>query len=130
MAPSAQPEGSTQPLTPVQTQIGLQALAEIAEAWGLTTDDQLTLLGSPPRSTFFKWRKEGGVLPKDTQERLSHLLNIYRVLQILIPNPQEADRWMKQPNRAFNNESALQRALGGSVSHLIEVRRYLDGQRG
>ena len=129
MATPAQPEGSLLPPTPTDTRIGLQSFAKIASAWGLTTDEQIALLGSPPRSTFFKWRKEGGALPKDTEERLSHLLNIYRVLQILLPDPHEADRWMKQRNRAFNNETALQHAMGG-FSHLVEVRRYLDGQRG
>ena len=50
---------------------GLRAFARIAEAWGLSVDEQLALLGQPPRSTFFAWRKhpEKASLPRDTLER-------------------------------------------------------------
>ncbi len=130
MAPTAPAPGSDTEFTFSETQIALQAFAEIANAWGLSTDDQIKLLGSPARSTFFKWKKEGGVLPPDTQERLSHILNIYRTLQILLPDEEAADKWMRLPNLAFNGESALQWALGGRLGHLDEVRRYLDAQRG
>ena len=127
--PTAQPEGSPQQIAPTETPTALQAFANIANAWGLTTEEQISLLGSPPRSTYFKWRKEGGVLSKDTQERLSHILNIYRVLQILFVNDEDADRWMKKPNRTFGGKSALDHAARG-FAELIEVRRYLDAQRG
>jgi hypothetical protein len=36
---------------------GLRAFGRIATAWGLSVDEQLRLLGDPPRSTFFAWRK-------------------------------------------------------------------------
>ncbi len=36
---------------------GLRAFSRIAEQWGLTVDEQLRLLGEPPRSTYFAWRK-------------------------------------------------------------------------
>src|SRR5258707_11838187 len=61
----------------------LRAFFEIAERWELSTEEQIKLLGSPPRSTFFKWKKEGGHLSLDTKERLSHVLNIYKCLRIL-----------------------------------------------
>ena len=108
----------------------LEIFSNISEAWGLTTDQQIALLGSPARSTFFKWKKEGGLLPIDTQERLSHLFSIYKALEILIPDGQLADSWMKRPNRFFNDESALEHALSGRLAGLYEVRRYLDAQRG
>ena len=40
----------------------MEAFSNLAEDWGLNTDEQITLLGSPGRSTFFKWKKEGGNL--------------------------------------------------------------------
>ncbi len=113
---------------------GLRAFARIAEAWGLTVDEQLSLLGQPPRSTFFAWRKqpEKAALPRDTLERLSNLLGIYKSLQILLPDAAAADAWVRQPNSAvlFGGGSALQRMLAGNVSDLHLVRRYLDGVRG
>lgn len=113
---------------------GLRAFARIAEAWGLSVDEQLTLLGQPPRSTYFAWRKtpERASLPRDTLERLSNLLGIYKALQILLPDPAAADAWVRQPNGAslFGGRSALDRMLAGNVSDLNLVRRYLDGVRG
>ena len=56
----------------------LDTFLAIAERWQLSADEQIALLGSPGRSTFFKWKKEGGSLPQDTQERLSHMLGIWK----------------------------------------------------
>ena len=113
---------------------GLRAFARIAAAWRLSVDEQLCLLGQPPRSTFFAWRKhpERASLPRDTLERLSNLLGIYKSLQILLPDPAAADAWVRQPNQAapFAGGSALDRMLAGNVSDLNLVRRYLDGARG
>jgi len=113
---------------------GLRAFARIAQAWGLSVDEQLCLLGQPPRSTFFAWRKQPdkAALPRDTLERLSNLLGIYKSLQILLPDSAAADAWVREPNSAppFGGRSALDRMLAGNVSDLNLVRRYLDGVRG
>lgn len=113
---------------------GLRAFARIAQAWGLSVDEQLCLLGQPPRSTYFAWRKhpERAALPRDTLERLSNLLGIYKALQILLPEARAADAWVRQPNQAapFGGRSALERMLAGNVADLNLVRRYLDGVRG
>ena len=113
---------------------GLRAFARIAEAWGLSVDEQLALLGQPPRSTYYAWRKhpEKASLPRDTLEPLSNLLGIWKGLQILLPDTAAADAWIRQPNSAapFGGGSALQRLLAGNVSDLNLVRRYLDGVRG
>ena len=113
---------------------GLRAFARIAEAWGLSVDEQLKLLGQPPRSTYFAWRKQPdkAVLSRDLLERLSNLLGIYKSLQLLLPDATAADAWVRKPNTAapFGGGSALQRMLAGNVSDLNLVRRYLDGVRG
>lgn len=113
---------------------GLRAFFNIAQAWGLNTDEQMTLLGSPGRSTFFKWKSapENADLKRDTLERLSYLLGIYKALQILLPDSSAADAWVKKPNAApmFAGKSALERMLGGNISDLLAVRQYLDARRG
>lgn len=111
----------------------LRAFFNIASAWNLNTAQQRTLLGNPPSSTFFKWKRElGGNLPRDVLERISYVLGIYKALQILIPDAQQADAWVSAPNSAptFDGRSALERMLGGNVGDLYAVRQYLDAQRG
>jgi len=111
----------------------LQGFFSMAEAWDLSTDEQMKLLGSPPRSTFFKWKKEGGQLSNDTVERISHLLNIYKSLRILFTEQASADAWLKRPNDApmFSGKSAIDYLMTtGSLVDLYKVRTYLDAQRG
>ena len=112
---------------------GLRAFVNIAEAWSLSVAEQLKLLGIASRSTFFKWRREHNPrLPRDTLERLSYLLGIYKSLQILLPDPKLADQWIRKPNTApaFGGRSALDRMLSGQVADLYVVRQYLDTERG
>lgn len=111
----------------------LRTFFRIAEMWGLTNEQQRVLLGRPGRSTFFKWKKGGdAALPRDTLERISYVLGIYSALQVLLPDPASADRWIQRPNSAplFGNRSALERMLSGNVADLFIVRQYLDAQRG
>ena len=130
LAPSPAPDLSPERLAAA----GLRAFARIADAWHLSVDEQLVLLGQPPRSTFFAWRKQPdrAALSRDTLERLSNLLGIYKSLQILLPQAEAADAWLRKPNSAplFGGRSALSRMLAGNVSDLNLVRRYLDGVRG
>lgn len=111
----------------------LRTFFRIADLWGLSVDEQMTLLGAAARSTFFKWRKDPNTtLPKDTLERISYILGVYKALQILLPDEKAADAWVKRPNSAaaFGGRSALDRMLSGQVADLYVVRQYLDAQRG
>ena len=108
----------------------LEAFFEMADRWGLSTDEQILLLGSPGRSTFFKWKKEGGTLPADTLERISHLLAVWKALRILFTVDEQGERWVKAENTFFDGASAMEVMLEGNVSSLYRVRKYLDAQRG
>ena len=70
------------------------------------------------------------VLGRDVLERVSYVLGIYKALQILFPDPGQADAWPAASNQAFGGRSALDRMLGGNVADLYEVRKYLDHVRG
>jgi hypothetical protein len=105
----------------------------IAEAWKLTPEQQMGLLGIASRSTFYKWRKEPPErLSPDLLERFSYLFGIYKNLQILLPDEVAADEWLHRSNLhpLFNGQSALDRMLSGQVADLYLVRKYLDGERG
>jgi uncharacterized protein (DUF2384 family) len=121
------PTGGGRPSIPVE----LDVFTPLAEAWSLSTDEQLRLLGSPPRSTFFKWKKDGGALPRDTAERISNLLAIWKSLEILFTDPARSDAWLRRPNEFFGGMSALEAMLqDGNFSDIVLVRQYLDAQRG
>ncbi|MCR5870358.1 MULTISPECIES: MbcA/ParS/Xre antitoxin family protein [unclassified Sphingomonas] len=109
---------------------GFEAFLKIAELWRLSSDEQIKLLGSPARSTYFKWKKDGGVIPADTLERISHILSIFKALEILIPDADAADSWVRRENDYFDGQSALNVMLGGQVVDIYRVRQYLDAQRG
>lgn len=113
---------------------GLRAFFNIARDWELSDQEQRVLLGDPGRSTYYKWKAtpENADLKRDTLERLSYILGIYKALQILLPSSTSADAWIKKPNAApfFGGSSALSRMLGGNVSDLLAVRQYLDARRG
>lgn len=108
----------------------MEAFLEIARRWDLGTEEQIKLLGTPGRSTFFKWKKEGGSLPQDTAERVSHILAIWKALRILFTVEERGDQWMRRPNDFFDGQSALDVMLRGSVADIYQVRQYLDAQRG
>lgn len=111
----------------------LRAFFAIADAWALKSGEARRLLGDPPESTFYKWKKQRDGAPgRDVIERISYVLGIFKALQILFPDPTRADAWLRRPNSAppFAGRSALERMLGGNVADLYDVRRWLDGQRG
>ena len=110
----------------------LRTFFRIAEIWGISVKEQMILLGVAARSTFFKWKKTPTVvLPKDTLERISYIVGIYKALQILLPDERAADEWVRRPNSAplFGGRPALERMLSGQVADLFVVRRYLDAER-
>ena len=124
-----------QPTAPRRDLAGpaLRAFFNITRLWELSAEQERMLLGSPARSTFFRWKRDlDGALPRDTLERISYLLGIWKALQVLFANPAQADAWIKRPNQAplFGGRSALDRMLGGQVADLFVVRQYLDAQRG
>ena len=123
-APDAQ-QGAGQSRIPAE----LETFFAIADKWRLSADEQIALLGSPGRSTFFKWKKDGGTLPADTRERLSHILGIWKSLRILFTQDERGEAWVRAKNRYFDGASALDVMLE-DMSGLIRVRRHLDAQRG
>lgn len=115
-----------------ETKILMQTFCNIADKWELSIDEQLALLGHPARSTYFKWKKEGGMLPCDTEDRISFILGIYKALRIKFTDDEAADSWVRKPNLGplFGDKSALDLMSQGGFKALFDVRRYLDAQRG
>ncbi len=111
---------------------GLTAFFSIAEEWKLTTSQQITLLGNPGRTTFFQWKRTlHGNLSRDTLDRLSYILGIYKNLYILF-SKDHVEQWLSNTNDnpIFNRQSPMEYMLKGSLTALADVRRYLDWARG
>lgn len=112
---------------------GLRGFFGIAKKWGLTEKDCLVLLGEPSRATYYNWKKgDVGKVGRDTLDRLSYIVGIYKALQILIPDESIANSWVRKPNDAplFAGQAPLALMLTGQLVDLYRVRAYLDAQRG
>lgn len=112
----------------------VRAFERLADAWELSADERRKLLGDLPSSTYFKYRRTptAARLTRDTLERISHLLGIFKSINVLLPRREAADAWIRRPNVAplFKGRSALDYLLSGDFAALVDVRRYLDTQRG
>jgi hypothetical protein len=106
----------------------------IASLWELTPAESRVLLGGLPESTFFKYQKspQSARLSHDTLARISHVLGIYKSINMLLPRAEQADAWVRRANDAplFKGRSALDYMLGGDFEDIAAVRRYLDTERG
>jgi uncharacterized protein (DUF2384 family) len=107
---------------------------KIAELWALTPLEARVLLGALPESTFYKYQKapHSARLSHDTLARISHVLGIFKAINLLLPRDESADAWVRRPNGAplFKGRSALEYMLGGDFEDIAAVRRYLDAERG
>ena len=127
--PKAEPSTDTADLSGP----ALRTFFNIADAWQLSEAEQMSLLGLSSRSTLHSW-KAGKVsrLARDTLERISYILGIFKAINILLPRAERADAWLRAPNDAplLGGGTALERMTRGNVSDLFLVRQYLDAQRG
>ena len=109
----------------------LRAFFNIATRWGLGEAEQAAILGSPSPATLRLWQaNEGDAIDEPTLIRISYVLGIYKSLNTLFSSPEQADSWMRAPNRAslFKGRSAIDLVSQGRLSDLRAVRRYLDAQ--
>ena len=112
---------------------GLRAFFRLAGEWRLTEAEQLILLGSTSMSELSNWRQgKIGSATSGTLERISYLLGIYKAIHTLLPNPAQANAWIRAANAAplFDGASALDLMLNGRLTDLHAVRAFLDGQLG
>jgi hypothetical protein len=118
------------PITGDEAAAMFRAVLNLVAKWGLTDEQAATLLDLPVR-TFRRWKAEGpGRIGRDGKARLSNLMGIHKALRIVFREPQRGYRWIKAPNETFAGASALSVMLGGELTDLMRVRRYLDSVRG
>ena len=109
----------------------LRAFFRLVDAWGISADDAMRLLGGVPSSTYYKLRSTPRTLDVDTLSRLSYLIGIYKALHLLHSDAL-ADRWITLPNQnpIFKGASPLEYLIHGGIPAFQVVRRLLDARRG
>lgn len=111
----------------------MRTFFNIAGMWKLSIEERRGLLGWPSESTFYKYQSgQVGTLPYDMLIRISLVLGIYKDLQILYPEQDLADRWVRLPNSnpMFGGRPAIAYMSEGGMDALFHVRRLLDARRG
>jgi len=61
---------------------------------------------------------------------LSNLIGIHKALRIIFSEATRGYAWIRSANDAFGGASALDVMLGGELTDIMRVRRYLDAERG
>lgn len=118
------------PVTDDEAAAMFRASANLFRLWGVTDEEAATLLDLPVR-TYRRWKAGRiGRIDRDGKARLSNLMGIHKALRIVFREAQRGYAWIKAPNDAFGGSSALEVMLGGELTDLMRVRRYLDSERG
>lgn len=119
-----------EPVTDAEAAAMFRAAVRLFAQWDLTDDQAATLLDMPVRS-YRRWKAgEQGRIDRDGKARLSNLMGIHKALRIIFTEAARGYRWVKAANDAFGGRSALDIMLGGELTDLMRVRRYLDATRG
>jgi hypothetical protein len=118
------------PVSEAEAAASFRAALNLFRKWEIT-DDQAAVLLDLPRRTFARWKADGpGRMGRDGRARLSNLMGIHKALRIIFREPARGYAWIKAPNAAFGGRSALDVMLGGELTDIMRVRRYLDAERG
>lgn len=118
------------PITDEEAAAMFRAAVNLIRAWDATDDEAAKLLDLGTRS-YRRWKAgEIGRIGRDTKARLSNLMGIHKALRIIFREPERGYRWIREPNAIFGGRSALDVMLGGELTDLMRVRRYLDAERG
>jgi hypothetical protein len=122
-------------LESTESRKGLATLViKLFHLWGLSTSDQLDLLGLSPKSRSMLSRyAKGEALPatRDMYDRVGWLLSIHKALRLLYPRNEDIrSSWVNRRNAAFDNLAPLDVMKEQGIIGIARVARYLDFYRG
>lgn len=108
-----------------------RATVNLFRAWQLSDVEARTLLGDMAQRTWARW-KEGSIgrIDRDLRARMGILMGIHKALRYLFNDPARGYAWIKKPNDALAGQSALDVMMRGEITDLIDLRSYLDAERG
>ena len=118
------------PISDEEAAAMFRAVLNLFGHWTIT-DEQAAILVDLPIRSYRRWKAgEIGRIDRDGKARLSNLMGIHKAMRIIMTEPQRAYAWVKSPNETFGGRTALDVMLGGELTDLMRVRRYLDAERG
>ena len=114
------------------TPAALEAVRNLATAWGVSGDEMAALLGVSP-STWDRIKADAWsqALSQDQLTRASAMIGVFKGLHLLFADAM-ADRWIKLKNSGplFGNRTPVETMIEGGIPTMIEVRGYVDALRG
>ena len=117
-------------VTPAEATAMFRAAVNLFRLWEVS-DEQAAILLDLPLRTYRRWKAAGpSRIGRDAAARLSNLMGIHKALRLIFREPQRGYAWIKASNAALGGRSALDIMLGGELTDLMRVRRYLDAERG
>jgi hypothetical protein len=121
---------SPTPITDAEGAAMFRACLNLFRLWGVSDTEASVLLDLPPR-TFARWKTGAiGRISRDQKARLSNLMGIHKALRLIFREPERSHGWPRLASHAFEGRSALDVMLGGELTDVMRVRRYLDAERG
>ncbi len=127
---TTQRDFAPEPISDEEAAAMFRAAVNLFRLWRVTDEQAATLLDLPLRS-YRRWKSsEIGRLSRDGKARLSNLMGIHKALRLIFREPQRGYDWVQAGNEIFAGRSALDVMLGGELTDLMRVRRYLDHERG
>ncbi len=107
-----------------------RAVINLFDRWSVSDDQAAILLGGIAPRTYQRWKAgEYGRVGPDLSARLSNLIGMHKALRLLFKDAHRGYGWIKRPNETFGGRPALDILLGGRLTDLMRVRRYLDAMR-
>jgi hypothetical protein len=121
---------SPQPVTDEEAAAMFRAVLNLFRLWDVS-DEQAAIILDLNRRTYARWKAgDLGRIGRDGKARLSNLMGIHKALRTIFRDAARGYAWIKAPNEIFDGQSALEVMLGGDLTDLMRVRRYLDAERG
>lgn len=108
-----------------------RATVNLFRAWHLGDAEARTLLGGMAPRTWARWKAgDIGRIDRDLRARMAILMGIHKALRHLFVEPARGYAWIRKPNDAFGGSSALDVMMRGEIIDLMDLRGYLDAERG
>ena len=97
----------------------------------MTDAEARTLLGDMAQRTWARWKTgDIGRIDRDLRARMAILMGIHKALRYHFTDPARGYAWIRKPSEALGGRSALDVMLRGEITDLIDLRAYLDAERG